>query len=134
MQTLCQLDYLVNLTFNVKYLNEAIADAALLASVIDFHATDHIQFAAENCYSRMKYLLSNDSLSQHQFKGPVHINYAIQFLKQILTISEVCPIVTMKLNSESPVWLSFPLFKGSYIQYFLAQRVEEAEDTSEDDD
>jgi len=120
--------------FKVGILDEAIKDAEIFSEVLQINVKDTLKFAAEGITGDMAYVLEKDELISSEFTTESEGNFAIQFLKNILKITSITDQVSMSLKSESPVKMKFNILNNSYIQYFLAPRVEEESDNMYEED
>jgi proliferating cell nuclear antigen len=114
--------------FKVGILEEAIKDAEIFSEVLMINVKETLKFAAEGITGDMEYCVEKEELISSEFTAESEGNFAIQFLKNILKIASISDQVSMSLKSESPVKMKFNILNNSYIQYFLAPRVEEESD------
>lgn len=127
--------------FKVSILDEAIKDAEIFSEVLQIKAKDVLQFNAEGTMGDMEYIVEKEELISSNFTDQSEGNFAIQFLKNILKITSISDEVAMSLKTDSPVKMKFSLFvpkddkpSESYIQFFLAPRVEEDTDSMYEQD
>jgi proliferating cell nuclear antigen len=120
--------------FKVGILDEAIKDAEIFAEVLLINVKETLTFAAEGTMGDMEYVVEKEELIFSEFTTESEGNFAIQFLKNVLKISSITDQVSMSLKSESPVKMKFSILNNSYIQYFLAPRVEEDSDSQYQED
>jgi|ADurb_Gly_02_Slu_FD_contig_31_1001973_length_861_multi_3_in_0_out_0_1 proliferating cell nuclear antigen len=120
--------------FKVGILDEAIKDAEIFSEVLQIKAKDVLQFSAEGTMGDMEYVVEKEELISQEFGGSSEGSFAIQFLKNVLKISSITDQVSMALKSESPVKMKFSILNNSFIQYFLAPRVEEDSDSMYEED
>lgn len=130
--------------FKLGILDEAMKDAEIFSEVLQINVKTTLQFSAEGTMGDMCYDLDKDELQSSEFTAESEGNFAIQFLKNIMKISSITDNVSMALKSESPVKMKFMLYgptkatpdkiPDSYIQYYLAPRVEEDSDSMYQED
>jgi len=120
--------------FKVGILDEAIKDAEIFAEVLNIRSQKQLQFSAEGTMGDMSYDLESEELIFSEFTGTTEGSFAIQFLKNILKITSISDQVNMSLKTESPVKMKFTILNNSFIQYFLAPRVEEENENEYEQD
>lgn len=129
---------LVNtMTLNTNILSEAIKDAELFSEVLNIKVNESLlTLWGEGTVGDMKYEVEKEELILSNFEEESDNAYAIQFLTNILKITALTDQVSIRLKSESPMHLKFMIggftegvVPESYIQYYLAPRVEENTDS-----
>jgi len=144
LEQLDEIPYLNTATFKLSLLDEAIKDAEIFSDVLNIHSNEkQLRLWAEGTMGDMSYEVEPEELILSKFEENTEGAFAIQFLKNILKISPICDQVSIRLKSESPIHLKFlidnqiqkgEIDNGSYIQYFLAPRVEEDLDSMYEED
>ena len=144
IKKLDEMEYPNSATFKLSLLDEAMKDAEIFSEVLNVQSNDKIfKLWAEGTLGDMSYEVEKEELILSEFKENTEGAFAIQFLKNILKISAICDQVSIRLKSESPIHLKFLIENqlqkggfdnGSYIQYFLAPRVEEDSDSMYEED
>jgi proliferating cell nuclear antigen PCNA len=133
LKQLAEMPFENTTTFNVSILDEAIKDAEIFAEVLNIKVKEPLlTLWAEGTMGDMKYEIEKEELILSDFKEVSEGAFAIQFLKNILKITSICDQVSIRLKSESPMHLKFMIggfvegsMPESYVQYYLAPRVEE---------
>lgn len=123
-------------TINTSIIDEAIKDAEIFSEVLNVKVKEPLlSLWAEGTMGDMKYEIEKDELILSSFKEESEGAFAIQFLKNILKITAVSDQVSLRLKSESPMHLKIMIgsfvegvLPESYVQYYLAPRVEEDTD------
>jgi len=138
------MPYLNSATLKLSIIDEALKDAEIFSEVLNIQSNDKLfRLWAEGTMGDMSYEVEKEELILSEFKENTEGAFAIQFLKNILKISSICDQVSIRLKSESPIHLKFiienqiqqgEMDNGSYIQYFLAPRVEEDNDNQYQED
>jgi len=127
-------------SFKIGILDEAIKDAEIFSEVLNIESSDKkpLSLWAEGTMGDMSYEIEAEELILSQFKENTEGSFAIQFLKNVLKISSLCDQVDIRLKSESPIHMKFNIGSlaenSSYIQYYLAPRVEEDSDSMYEED
>jgi len=134
MKGLIEMEFDNSCTMELKYLEEAIKDAEIMADVLEVKvADDKLHFAANGTIGDMNYTLEHELMELVAFPEESIGVFAISFLINILKIGPIARKVEVEMKSDVPLKLKFPLLKESQILYFLAPRVEEDEDDLYDD-
>jgi len=120
-------------TLDLSFLDEAIKDAEIFAEVLQVKAGESLVFSTNGNIGDMEYVLEKEELVDVDFSGDSTGIFAINFLKKVLKISTVAERIRMGLKSESPLKMCFDIINSSRILYFLAQRVEEDDDSMYED-
>ena len=121
-------------TMELRYLEEAIKDAEIMADVLEVKVEgEKLQFAANGTIGDMNYTLDHELMNYVEFPADSVGVFAISFLVNILKIAPIAKNVEVEMKSDIPLKLRFPILEKSQILYFLAPRVEEDDDDMFDD-
>jgi proliferating cell nuclear antigen len=120
--------------FKVGILIEAMKDAEIFSGVLQINVKENLKLSAEGTMGDMEYCVEKEELISSEFTAESEGNFAIQFLQNIVKIAVISDQVSIALKSESPIKMKFNILNNSYIQYFLAPRVEEESDSMYEED
>ena len=128
---LIEMEFDNKCTMELRYLEEAIKDAEIMADVLEVKVEgEKLQFSASGTIGSMDYTLEHEMMELVEFPAESTGVFAISFLVNILKIAPIAKKVEVEMKSDIPLKLRFPIFENSQILYFLAPRVEEDEDDS----
>ena len=132
------VDFDAKVTIDVGILEEAIKDAEIYQDTLEVKVTDEgLMFTAEGEVGDIQYQLDRDHLEEASIKQNGRGVFSLAFLKNILKIAAITDKVTLHIANNAP--LKFEFFIGDdsesrgQVTYFLAPRVEEDEDSYEND-
>jgi proliferating cell nuclear antigen len=135
MKGLIEMEFDNSCTMELKYLEEAIKDAEIMADVLEVKVGEDkkLNFSAQGTIGDMNYTLEQELMEKADFPEESIGVFAISFLVNILKISPIAKKVEVEMRSDVPLKLRFGILKESQILYFLAPRVEEDDDDMYED-
>ena len=136
MGNLLKIDYESKWTMPLQVLIEAIKDAEIYSEILNARATEGqgLAFTSAGQIGEMEYDLPLDSLAESDLKGTNAGVYSLKFLKAIARIAPITEKLEMLLKTDYPLRMTFNLFEGGELIYFLAPRVDEVSGSDEETD
>jgi proliferating cell nuclear antigen len=131
------IKYNASVLIPISYLDEAIKDADIFSETMSISLTkkDGIMFKAEGQIGESETVLEKGDENVENFKVDEDGDgtFALSYLKNIIKVSAtVVDKVELSLNSNTPVKVKFNVLADSNFTYYLAPRIEEEEENSED--
>lgn len=118
---------------NASEFEDIVNDGMIYSEVLEFHAKNEVNFSSNGTMGNYNSKYQISQLDYLEIKHRSCGNFAIQFLKNILKSKDlgIDSNYHFMLKSDSPLSIEVKISEKSYIQYFLAPRVEENSDSND---
>lgn len=126
-QRIPNLTFPVNISAPCATLNDAIADADIVAESVTFAVEpDKFSIAAEGDLSKAHIEISNDDETKIQSESSANIKskYSIEYLKKMMNASKLANDVNIFFNQDYPLKLEYKVVDKLLLSFILAPRVE----------
>ena len=125
----------VEITIESKYFSELVNDFNDIGEDITFKVSkepiddenQNISLTSTGDMSGLEMVLCNEDLEIENIKD-VKLDFAIKNLLNFTRGSSINKNMTIQLDNDFPMKLTYPIFEDGYIEYYIAPRVEEDDD------
>jgi len=126
-QRVPNLSFPVVIRTNSTVLNDAIADADIVAESVTFAAEpDKFTISAEGDLSKAHIEMKNNEETKIQSQSPAKIKskYSIEYLEKMINAGKLANEVTICFNQDYPLKLEYKVVDKLLLSFILAPRVE----------
>lgn len=129
-----------------SYMKEVIGDSEILSEVLTFRGLEtglHFSVMTETS-GNYEQLFEKGQLIDSKFEQESECSYSIHFLKSVMKAENILGTsrskkkntdngFILKLKSETPAYFKIEFYNNSFIEYYLAPRVEQDNEEEEED-
>jgi len=123
-----QLEFNASATILSDPLKHGIKDAETVGDTVEFIAETENEFIikgkGEASETETRISKESGALISLEVKEPSRSSYAIEYLKNIVSLTKVAEAVTIKFSTRMPVMLEFSIMGEGKVVYLLAPKVE----------
>jgi proliferating cell nuclear antigen len=126
-QRIPNLTFPVQITTHSSVLNDAIADADIVAESVTLACEpDKLSIAAEGDLSKAHIEIKNGENTQikSETTAKVKAKYSIEYLKKMISASKLADSVSISFNQDYPVKIEYKVIDKLLLSFILAPRVE----------
>lgn len=134
MDSLNKIEYSSSWSFEPNLLVEAIKDAEIYSEILNFEAKEGVglNLSSSGQIGEMEYQLGLETFFEVNLDKIQKGAFSLAFLKSIMKLSSIVERLKIFLKEGHPLKMVFELLEGAKLDYFLAPRVEEIEETYDD--
>ncbi|MEM1573855.1 MAG: proliferating cell nuclear antigen (pcna) [Candidatus Methanomethylicaceae archaeon] len=122
-----KISFSVNTRLLTSALEEAIKDAEVVSDFIKIIAeNDLLKIMASGDRGEVEIEITKDSgeLLSIELKEPSHALYSLNYLKKMMTATDLSDVCTLMFSTDMPLRLDFNMAIGGKVTYYLAPRME----------
>lgn len=121
-----ELKFSMGLKLKSSIIEDAIADAELVADAISFYADEKsLKLSASGDGSKVEIVVDRKSISDFHVEGQVRSVYSLEYLRKMMKASRLAEHVTIRFGQDFPMKLEFKKPDKLSLGFVLAPRVEE---------
>lgn len=122
-----RIAFSVNARLLASSLEEAIKDCEIVSDFIKIIAEgDMLKIMASGDRGEVEIEITKDSgeLLSMELKEPSHALYSLNYLKKMMTASDLSDVCSLMFSTDMPLRLDFNMATGGKLTYYLAPRME----------
>jgi len=126
-QRIPNLTFPIAITTNSTVLNDAVADADIVAESLTFAAEpEKLTISAEGDLSKAHIEIKNTEETKIKSETPAKVKakYSIEYLKKMINASKLTTDVSIFFNQDYPLKLEYKIVDKLLLSFILAPRVE----------